>query len=116
MGAQQGKEAAGGRPGGGGALPPGPPLPGGQPPMAGRMGERQGSRIKGLRPPKQRMGAGGNIFTEHSGEYSSTASIRKYDAHIVSLSCVKPIGHETYLIFRLHVSWNDGTRVFLSYS
>ena len=81
MGAQQGKEAAGGRPGGGGALPPGPPLPGGQPPMAGRMGERQGSRIKGLRPPKQRMGAGGNIFTEHSGEYSSTASIRKYNAH-----------------------------------
>ena len=68
MGAQQGKEATGGaRPGGGGALPPGPPLPGGQPPMAGRLGERQGSRIKGLRPPKQRN-IGGNIFTEHSGE------------------------------------------------
>ena len=68
MGAQQGKEAAGGaRPGGGGALPPGPPLPGVQPPMAGRLGERQGSRIKGLRPPKQRN-IGGNIFTEHSGE------------------------------------------------
>ena len=120
MGAQQGKEAAGGRPGGGGTLPPGPPLPGGQPPMAGRMGERQGSRIKGLRPPKQRMGAGGNIFTEHSGEYSSTASIRKYDAHIVSLSCVKPISHETYYskIFRLRIMerWNKSVFIlFLTF-
>ena len=40
-----------------------PPMP----PMAGRLGERQGSRIKGLRPQKQKVGA--NVFTEHSGEY-----------------------------------------------
>ena len=69
MGAQQGKEV----PGGGGrvhGVPPGAPGHHGHqmmaPPMAGRIGERQTSRIKGLRPPKQRTGA--NIFTEHSGE------------------------------------------------
>ena len=66
MGAQQGKEA-GGRQAGAGLSPhlhhhhqPNPPL-------AGRLGERQGSRIKGLRSNKQRLG--GNVFTEHSGEY-----------------------------------------------
>ena len=72
MGAQQGKEAgAGGR---------SPHLhhpqvaphhhhhqPHPNPPLAGRLGERQGSRIKGLRSNKARVG--GNVFTEHSGEY-----------------------------------------------
>jgi len=66
MGAQQGKEigpggvrhvGAHGMPAHGHQVPP--PAP-----MAGRLGERQGSRIKGLRPPKQRNPA--NIFTEHS--------------------------------------------------
>ena len=68
MGAQQGKEigpggvrhvGAHGMPAHGHQVPP--PAP-----MAGRLGERQGSRIKGLRPPKQRNPA--NIFTEHSGK------------------------------------------------
>ena len=43
MGAQQGKEARGP-----GERPPPPP------PLAGRIGERQGGRIKGLRAPPQR--------------------------------------------------------------
>lgn len=78
MGAQQGKELGGGQggPPGGRMMVPGAgqmsphPHHAALPPMAGRMGERQGSRIKGLRPPKQRAGAGvgGNIFAEHSGE------------------------------------------------
>ena len=72
MGAQQGKEIGGGGggrvgPGGNGALPPGQAHVS-MPAMAGRVGERQASRIKGLRPPKQRTGA--NIFTEHSGKYN----------------------------------------------
>ena len=65
MGAQQGKEQRGGA-GGGAALPPNPP------PLAGRLGERQGSRIKGLRPRRDGQRLGGNIFTEHNGEYNSS--------------------------------------------
>ena len=57
MGAQQGKER--GVP----AVPPQHP-----PPLAGRLGERQGSRIKGLRQRREGPRVGGNIFTEHSGE------------------------------------------------
>ena len=75
MGAQQGKEIGGGGSrvgaGGNGALPPGQAHVS-MPAMAGRVGERQASRIKGLRPPKQRTGA--NIFTEHSGEYNIVSS------------------------------------------
>ena len=72
MGAQQGKEIGGGGggrvgPGGNGALPPGQAHVS-MPAMAGRVGERQASRIKGLRPTKGRTGA--NIFTEHSGKYN----------------------------------------------
>ena len=62
MGAQQAKER--GAPPGGGGPPPNPP------PLAGRLGERQGSRIKGLRPRRDSPRAGGNIFTEHSGKFS----------------------------------------------
>ena len=58
MGAQQGKER--GAPG----PPPNPP------PLAGRLGERQGSRIKGLRQKRDGPRVGGNIFTEHNGRYS----------------------------------------------
>lgn len=54
MGAQQGKER--GAPG----PPPNPP------PLAGRLGERQGSRIKGLRQKRDGPRVGGNIFTEHN--------------------------------------------------
>ena len=67
MGAQQGKEQRGVA-GGGAALPPNPP------PLAGRLGERQGSRIKGLRPRRDGQRLGGNIFTEHNGEYTSSPS------------------------------------------
>ena len=101
MGAQQGKEAgggAGGRGGGGGGgghmspHPHQPPMP----PMAGRLGERQGSRIKGLRPQKQKVGA--NVFTEHSGEYivmvirqARGQYFASYHYHINSFK-----NHETY--------------------
>ena len=74
MGAQQGKEAAGG-----GRSPPlhhpqlGHHQPHPNPPLAGRLGERQGSRIKGLRSNKARVG--GNVFTEHSGEYHIVINI-----------------------------------------
>ena len=93
MGAQQGKEAgggAGGR-GGGGHMSPHPHQPP-MPPMAGRLGERQGSRIKGLRPQKQKVGA--NVFTEHSGEYilivirqaaGQRLVLRKYHIIIISI-------------------------------
>jgi len=57
MGAQQAKERGG--PAGGGP-PPNPP------PLAGRLGERQGSRIKGLRQRRDGPRVGANIFTEHS--------------------------------------------------
>ena len=77
MGAQQGKEVGPGSGGrvAGGQMSPHPhhhhhqqlPQHPQHPPVAGRLGERQGSRIKGLRQPKQRNA--GNIFTEHSGEY-----------------------------------------------
>ena len=129
MGAQQGKEAAGGRPGGGGALPPGPPLPGGQPPLAGRMGERQSSRIKGLRPPKQRLG--GNIFTEHSGEYSLSLSwkifwtslIHKWPVCTVAILWFWVWAAQSQMVTKpttqkhfVYESREDETRVFLSYS
>ena len=87
MGAQQGKEVGGGGgrvgAGGNGALPPGQAHVS-MPAMAGRVGERQASRIKGLRPPKQRTGA--NIFTEHSGEYNHLDYTLKQD-RMINLLC-----------------------------
>ena len=68
MGAQQGKERA--APAGGGP-PPNPP------PLAGRLGERQGSRIKGLRPRRDGPRVGANIFTEHNGELKYDTSETK---------------------------------------
>ncbi|XP_023348268.1 tyrosine-protein kinase Abl isoform X2 [Eurytemora carolleeae] len=65
MGAGQGKERGGERgPYQGLNPPPGPPP--NAPPLQGRLAERQGSRIKGLRPRPRDGRSSGNVFSDHT--------------------------------------------------